>query len=247
MAEGGLSMPQGTIAKAMLLAAGLGTRLRPLTLTTPKPLLPLDGALLIDHQLRYLRRAGIAEVMINLYHLGDQIRLHVGDGQAYGLRVHYSEEPDILGTGGGIKQAETFFGGDAFVALNADALIDADVAALVRRHLETGAAATMTLKEIRRGESYNPVAIDGDNFVTGFGTGTHFYTGLQVLGPEMLAALPPAGEVSCLVMDGYEKLLRGGKRVAAFIHRGYFNDLGTPERYDAAKGDVADGTFTLLR
>lgn len=234
------------IRKAMLLAAGLGTRLRPLTLTTPKPLLPLDGALLIDHQLRYLKQAGITEVMINLHHLGVKIQEHVGDGAAFGLRVRYSEEPEILGTGGGIKRAGTFFGGEAFVALNADALLDADIAALIGRHLETGAVATMALKEIRRGESYNPVAVEG-GFITGFGSGTHFYTGLQVLGPEMLAALPPAGEVSCLIMDGYEKLLRSGKRVAAFIHQGYFNDLGTPERYDAARRDIASGSFVLLR
>ena len=93
------------IDQAMLLAAGLGTRLRPLTLTTPKPLLPLDGCTLIDHQLRYLASAGIGRVAINLHHLGEKIRAHAGDGSRYGLSIHYSEEPEILGTGGGVKRA----------------------------------------------------------------------------------------------------------------------------------------------
>ncbi|HPM41993.1 MAG TPA: sugar phosphate nucleotidyltransferase [bacterium] len=234
------------VKKAMLLAAGLGTRLRPMTLTTPKPLLPLDGACLIDQQLRFLAKAGVLEVMINIHHLGEKIRRHVGDGARYGLEIRYSEEPEILGTGGGIKKAAGFFGEEPFFALNADALTDADAAAAATLHVSSDAAATMVVKELSAGETYNPLEVGGDGFVKGFGRGSHFFTGLQVLGPEMLSALPEAGTVSCLIRDGYEKLIREKKPVRAFAHAGYFNDLGTFERYDAARRDVAEGKFVLL-
>ena len=239
-------MKDAAVKKAMLLAAGLGTRLRPLTLTTPKPLLPLDGACLIDQQLRFLAKAGVLEVMINLHHLGEKIRSHVGDGSRYGLSVRYSEEHEILGTGGGIKKASGFFGEEPFFALNADALTDADAAAAARLHISSGAAATMVVKKLSAGEKYNPLEIDEGGFVKGFGRGSHFFTGLQVLGPEMLSALPEAGAASCLIRDGYEKLIREKKPVRALAHAGYFNDLGTFERYDAARRDVAEGKFSLL-
>jgi len=134
------------IESAMLLAAGLGTRLKPLTLTTPKPLLPLDGGLLIDHQLRYLAASGIKKVAINLHHLGQMIRDHVGDGSRYKLEIVYSMEPEILGTGGGVKGAARFFGRTPFVSMNADALLAADLSAIATRHLESGADATTTTR-----------------------------------------------------------------------------------------------------
>ncbi|MFH0799471.1 MAG: nucleotidyltransferase family protein [Pseudomonadota bacterium] len=239
-------MKQGDITRAILLSAGLGTRLRPLTLTTPKPLLPLDGALLIDHQLRYLAKAGFCEVAINLHHLGEKIREHVEDGARFGVKVRYSEEPEILGTGGGIKKAAASFGSDHFVVLNADALMDADIRQVAKRHFDAKAAATMVVKELSGTDSYNPVSVDQGGMIDGFGKGRHFYTGLQILGPEMLAALPPAGEEACLVNDGYKKLMKDGQRIAAFVYRGYFNDLGTPERYEQAKRDAASGTFRVL-
>lgn len=233
------------ITKAMLLAAGLGTRLRPLTLTTPKPLLPLDGALLIDHQLKYLASYGIEDVTINLHHLGEKIRSHVGDGGRYGLSVRYSEEPEILGTGGGIKKAFGSFAGQ-FVALNADALLDADIKEVINRHRKSGAVATMALKELSEKDGYEPVEIDEDGFVRGFGRGKYFYTGLQILGYEMLDVLPAAGVPSRLIQDGYKRLIKKGAKISSFFHRGYFNDLGTPERYEKARRDIAAGAFKLL-
>lgn len=233
------------ITKAMLLAAGLGTRLSPLTLTTPKPLLPLNGTLLIEHQLRYLASHGIKDVVINLHHLGEKIRLHVGVGSRYGINVTYSEEPLILGTGGGIKKACESFDGP-LVVLNADALIACDISALIKHHVKSNAVATMVLKELSEGDGYEHVGISKNGLVTGFGSGKYFYTGLQILGPEMLGILPPAGTPSCLIEDGYRKILEQGQRVAAFIYNGYFNDLGTPDRYEKAKRDIKAGKFRVF-
>lgn len=233
------------ITKAMLLAAGLGTRLRPLTLTTPKPLLPLNGALLIEHQLKYLASHGIKDVAINLHHLGEKIKLYVSNGNRYGINVTYSEELQILDTGGGIKKACESFDGP-FVVLNADALISCDISALIKHHDKSNAAATMVLKELSEDDGYERVGVSKDGLVTGFGSGKYFYTGLQILGPEMLGILPPAGTPSCLIEDGYKKALGQGQRVAAFTYDGYFNDLGTPERYEKAKRDVKAGRFRVF-
>lgn len=232
------------IDKAILLSAGLGTRLKPLTLSTPKPLLPIDGSLLIDHQLRYLAKAGIKEVAINLHHLGDRIKTHAGNGERYGLKIFYSEETTLLGTGGGIKKAARLLQAGAFLALNADALQDTDIHALIRHHFKMGAVATMVLKAAN-GEDYNTVETDDEGMITGFGEGRHYYTGMQIITAEMISVLPPAGEVSCLIKDGYMKLIGKGKKIASFLHTGYFNDLGTPERYNRAREDIARGIYYL--
>jgi len=235
------------IDRAMILAAGLGTRLRPLTLYTPKPLLPLDGTVLIDHQIRYLAKSGMRSLAINLHHLGEKIRNHVGDGHSFGVEVNYSDEPEILGTGGGIKQAARFFGRRPFVVLNADSLIEADVGALIRAHGESGFQVTMVVKRIEDGDGYTPLDLDDESGVREFGRGEYFYTGLQVLGPEIFDTLPPSGTPACLIEDGYKKLLKRGGRIGALVYDGYFNDMGTPERYEQAKVDVSNGTFKIFR
>ena len=236
----------GQCKKAVLLAAGLGTRLRPLTYTTPKPLLPLDGTPIIDHQLRYLASQGILEVVINLHHLGDKIRQHVGDGSRFGLKVGYSEEPTILGTGGGIKKASMNFNRKTFVALNSDTLIDADLGAIMEFHLGSKAQATMVLRRLIDSDDYTPVALNDDGFVAGFGKGQHFFAGLQIVGHEILDMLPPTGQPACIIEHGYRPLLNQGGKVAAYIHRSYFNDIGTVERYERAKSDVELGVFRPL-
>jgi len=233
------------IENAMLLAAGLGTRLRPLTLTVPKPLLRLDGSVLIDHQLNYLAAGGMTRVAINLHHLGHAIREHVGDGSKYGLEIFYSEEPEILGTGGGIKKAARFFGRSPFVVLNSDALTGTDIGKLTKQHLASDADVTMVVKEIGDGSDYNPLLVDADGRVTAFGEGVHFFTGLSVMGPAIFDALPPSGRKACLIEDGLKVLIERKGRIASHLYDGYFNDLGTPERYEQAKIDITNGVFTL--
>ena len=234
------------ITKAMVLAAGFGTRLRPLTYETPKALLPLQESRLIDYPLELLEQGGITRVVINLHHLGDQIRDYIGNGSRYGLKVAFSiEEPNILGTGGGIRNVQEFMEDDPFVVINGDTLIKANLKELINRHNESGAAATMALMKIREGDGYQPVAIDGGGFVTGFGKGENFYVGLQIVTKEFLDTLPPAGKESCLVEDGYKPFIKGGGKVAAYIYEGYFNDVGTPERYEKAQGDCLSGVCKL--
>lgn len=218
----------------MLLAAGLGTRLRPLTDTVPKPMLPVPDTPLIDYALALLARGGIREVMINLHHLPECIRTHVGDGSRYGLRAHYSFEPEILGTGGGVKKCEGFFGNDPFLLMNADTLIDIDLNTLITHHHFHHTAGTLVVRALAAGVTYNPVSIDADGLLKEFGTGHHFYAGVQICTKALLDTLP-SGQPACLIADGLKPLLAQGATIDTYLHTGRWNDVGTPERYAAAQ------------
>src|SRR6185295_6426419 len=134
------------ITRAMILAAGRGTRLAPLTHTTPKPLVPVAGRPFIEHILEFLRAGGIREVVVNLHHLGRRIEEHLGDGARFGVRIRYSWEDPILDTGGGIKRAETLLGGAPFVVVNGDSLLELRLAELVEFHRARRGVATMAVR-----------------------------------------------------------------------------------------------------
>ncbi|HSC57663.1 MAG TPA: nucleotidyltransferase family protein, partial [Nitrospira sp.] len=151
--------------KAMILAAGLGTRLRPLTNTIPKPLLPIAGTPLIVWNLLLLKRHGFHDVIINLHHLGPMIEQALGNGSKYGMRIYYSHEPVILGTGGGIKQAEPNFSGEPVLILNGDTLFDLDLEALCAFHQRRQAAATLALRSDPDATRWGVVEINADGRV----------------------------------------------------------------------------------
>jgi NDP-sugar pyrophosphorylase family protein len=151
--------------RAMILAAGLGTRLRPLTDTVPKPLLDVAGEPMIAFSLRLLRAAQISEVVINLHHLGEQIRSTLGDGRAYGVHITYSDENPILDTGGAIAAARAFLADDTFVVVNADTVIDLSLQRVIDAHRRAQATATMVLRPDPEAERYGLVEIDAGNRV----------------------------------------------------------------------------------
>ena len=132
--------------RAMILAAGRGNRLRPLTDSIPKPLLEVAGQPMIAFPLKLIRDAGIEEVVINVHHLGAQIRSAFGDGRSYGVRITYSEEDPILDTGGGIAAVREFLSGDTFVVLNADTFIDIRLGDVIAFHRAHEGLATMVLR-----------------------------------------------------------------------------------------------------
>ena len=147
----------------MILAAGLGTRLRPLTNTIPKPLLPIAGTPLIVWNLLLLKRHGFHDVVINLHHLGPMIEQAFGNGSRYGLRIIYSHEPVILGTGGGLKQAEPHFSGESVLVLNGDTLVELDLGALCAFHQQRDAVATLVLRKDPEAARWGLVEMDSDN------------------------------------------------------------------------------------
>lgn len=238
--------------KAMVLAAGLGTRLRPLTDKTPKALLLVDDRPLIEYSLKLLQKHGIREVVINLHHLGDLIQRELGDGSRFGLRIHYSWEPKILGTGGGVKKASRFFEGESFLVLNSDVLIDVDLRALHRHHKKKKALATMVVRERAADSNFTPVWVGRADRILGFGaepprkTGLRplMYTGVQYLDPKFLDFLPRDRE-ACLIRQGYQPAIDAGQKISGYLYGGYWNDLGTLERLRQAEDDLRSGRVKL--
>lgn len=211
--------------KAMILAAGLGTRMRPLTLHTPKPLLPVGGRPLIEYHIQRLRDAGITELVINHAWLGDQIEAHLGDGQRLGVAIRYSRETEPLETAGGIRKALTMLSADGqpFVVVNGDIFCEFDFSTLPRR-LE-GLAHLVLVRNPAHNPNGDFVLADG-RVVAGEGA-AHTFSGISVLTPELFAGLE-AGQVAPLA-PLLRRAIQDGQ-VSGELFEGYWVDVGTPER-----------------
>ena len=238
--------------KAMILAAGLGTRLRPLTNTVPKPLLPVAGTPLIVWNLLLLKRHGFHDVVINLHHLGPMIEQAVGNGSRFGLRIIYSREPVILGTGGGIKQAEPNFSGAPVLILNGDTLVEIDLEALWTFHRQRNAAATLVLRSDPDAARWGLVEVGEENRIvriTGHGqseptvTQPRMFAGIHILHPRLLREIPKGKESS--IIDAYVSGIQRNETVLGYDHQGYWSDIGTPERYAQAEHDAKAGRIDL--
>lgn len=217
-------------ATAFILAAGSGTRLRPLTLTTPKPLLPVGGRPLLDHVLDQLRAAGHEEVVVNASWLAEQV-VEWGRGRS-GVTV-VVEAPTALGTGGGLRNARRLLA-ERFVVMNGDVLSDIDLRAL----WAVDAPAVMVLRP-QQGRLHTPVmqrggVVTGIEGVVGEPGGHWHFTGVHALHAEVLDLVPPTGE-ACIVRTAYRALVPEGK-VRASEHRGNWHDIGTIQQYEAARG-----------
>jgi len=238
----------------MILAAGFGKRLMPLTRETPKPLLPVKGKPIIVHIIEKMRDSGFDEIMINLHHLGWKIRDEIGAGEKLGVKVAYSHEEEILGTGGGIKNVEDFFNGEeCFLIHNGDVFSDLPLMELVRRHLLNPASATICLvkgddsqsglRVIGASEEGEVVSIYAHVTPDFHGrrripsptrSGIYIFSGIHILTPGIFRFLPE-NKPSCVVRDGYIPMLEAGMTINDFIHEGYWSDIGSPEIYEKIK------------
>jgi mannose-1-phosphate guanylyltransferase len=230
--------------QAAILAAGLGTRLRPLTYTTPKALVPVLNRPLLGVLLAQLQEAGALKVAVNTYHLGDQVQGFLDANRLQGLEVMARPEPEILGTGGGLRNLAEALAGAPFLAVNGDVLSDLDLAAIFRGHQE-GALATLVLHDDPR---YNTVWLDREGRVAGIGAPPQksfgpalAYTGVQVVSPRMLEWLPEQGPAD--LVAAWREAISQGEHLAAAVVTGHFwQDLGTPEAYLAAHQRLLLGT-----
>lgn len=236
--------------KGMILAAGLGTRLRPLTLTTPKPLVEVGGEPLIFRSLRMLKSAGVEEVVINLHHLGDKIRQALGDGGQFGLSIAYSDEPEILGSGGGIKQAEPMLADATFFVVNGDALLNVDLNAVLEFHRARHAMATMVLRPDPDPDAWGAIEIDADQRIRQFVNKLPpvaaplrklMFTGVHVLEPAVFRYLPLA--FSSINEVFYPKAIAEGNPIYGYVYDGYWSDVGTPESLETVRRDAARGVI----
>ncbi|MBI1909409.1 MAG: nucleotidyltransferase family protein [Deltaproteobacteria bacterium] len=240
--------------KAMILAAGLGKRLQPLTLQTPKSLILVNQIPLIVYQVKLLKKHGILEILINLHHLGTMIQEELGNGSRYGVRIIYSYEDAILGTGGGIKKVEDFFEGKPFLVMNSDILIDLNLKELLSFHRRKKGIATMVLRKREAGSSYSYIQSDRKNRILEIvenpastdkvPEGAMMFTGVHILSSKLLSTLPK-GKEACIINDAYRPALREGQKIYGFPYDGYWMDLGTIERYRQADQDLSKGLIKL--
>ena len=221
---------------ALVLTAGLATRLRPLSFVRAKAAVPVAGLPLITRILRQLHGAGVADAVLNLHHLPHTLTRIVGDGSDLDMRVRYSWEAPILGSAGGARQALPLLAAPTFLVANGDTLTDLDVAALVDAHRRSGALVTMAITENAEPQKYGGVIVAADGSVTGFvargssHTSFHFL-GLQVADTGAFAALD-AGTPYESVGAVYPTLIRTRPgSVRAHMCSAEFLDIGTPDDY----------------
>lgn len=225
--------------KALILAAGAGTRLRPLTDSCPKPMLPIAGKPLLERTLRWLGRYGVTEAALNLYHLPHVVRDGLGDGSRFGMRLLYNEEKELVGTSGAVHGFPGFF--DApFLVIYGDLLIDLDLDHLIGFHKARNAIMTLALKRTDTPHSQGMIEVDDDGRVVQFVEkpaswqgGDTANAGVYVCQPEVLDYIPPG--FSDFGHDIIPALLRDKQPVYGVPLRGYLLDIGTPEAYAQAQ------------
>ena len=234
--------------KAFILAAGFGTRLHPLTDHTPKPLIPILNIPSLFYIFFLLKQAGITEIICNIHHHSDRIRDFIGSSNLPGLTVTFSEEPVILGTGGGLKKCEKLLGAEEFLLVNSDIITDIDVRLLIRHHQQSGRPGTLALYATPEAESIGYIGIEGglvkdfrNQRNTGF-VSSLIYTGIAVLSPKIFRFLKE--EFSGIVDSGFTGLIDNGG-LGCYLHKGLWMDIGTMRNYWLANLD-RDGAIASL-
>jgi len=240
--------------RAVVLAAGLGTRLRPLTDDRPKALVDVGGQPLIAYNLRLLRGFGITNVIVNLHYRGDALRAALGDGSRLGVRIEWSPEDPILDTGGAIKNVEARLAGDDFLVLNADTIVDLPLDRVVAAHRTRGAAATLVLRHDPEQARYGLIEVDADDRIRRFlgrpasvaAPLTPFmFAGVHVMSPAVFRYMP-AGGVFSMTRDTYPAMLAAGAPLYGFRFDGFWRVIDTPADRDRAAKEIASAQFAHL-
>jgi NDP-sugar pyrophosphorylase family protein len=234
--------------QCVILAGGKGTRLRPLTIHTPKPIIPLVGRPFLHYQLDLLRRADIHQAVLSLSYQPQKIEDTFGDGSGIDMRIQYTVEPQPLGTAGAYKNAEGVIDSPT-VVFNGDILTDLDLSAVIAFHRERGALATIVLTPVENPRAYGLVETESDGRVRRFRekpqsadeiTTNTINAGTYILEPGVLADIP-AGASYSFEYDLFPKLLAKGAPVYAYVSEHYWIDIGTPQRYLEANLDLLAG------
>ncbi len=228
--------------QAMILAAGFGTRLWPLTADRTKPAIPVLDRPLISYSVSYLRDAGIRDLIVNLHYQGESVVRALGDGERFGCRIVYShEEGLILGTSGALDHARRFFKPETFVVMNGKVVTSIDLAAAIETHRRNKALATLVLRPNPARERFSTVHLDERGWITGFGGHPTadtpgeplMFTGIQILEPEIFDFIP-RGVFSHSTTDVYPKAIAAGRPVIAHVSRGAnedWHEFSTLRRY----------------
>lgn len=237
--------------KSVILAGGEGTRLRPLTLQLPKPVVPVLDRPFLQYQLDLLASAGVRDVVFSVAYQPDRVRRVFGDGSTIGRNILYAIEETPLGTGGAVRNAWPHLD-ELTVVFNGDVLTDVDLPRVVAEHRASGAVATIVLYPVPNPAAYGLVEFDGSSRVTRFLekpkpeeiTTDTINAGIYVLDSRALDLIPP-GVNHSIERGFFPALLQRGDLVRAYVHRGYWIDIGTPEKYLQVHADLLDGRFPL--
>ena len=232
--------------QALILAGGEGTRLRPLTSTMPKPVIPLVGRPFIGYMIEWLRGHGVDDVIISCGFMADGVRSVLGDGAGHGVRLRYVEEPEPLGTGGALKFAQDLLDGRFFM-LNGDVLTDMDLTAQLAQHEQTGARATLALIKVEDPSAYGLVHLDPGQAVTEFlekpSSGEIapdlINAGAYILERSVLDVIGPVGTNVSIEREVFPALV--GEGLYGYESNGYWLDIGTPDRYLQGTFDILEG------
>jgi mannose-1-phosphate guanylyltransferase len=226
--------------KAMILAAGLGTRLRPLTDIKPKVLMPVANRPIIARVIDYLKGNGFSRLVVNAHHHHRQLVDYVDNGRPFGLPIDIRVEPEILGTGGGIKNTSGFWDDEPFVVINGDILTDINLTHAYENHLKSGALVTLIVHEC---EPFNQIEIDEHGNILDIArknlSGRLAFTGIHIMSPELLSHIPDSVFYDIIVC--YQELIASGKTIRAFVSKNhYWRDIGTVQSYMDANRELSE-------
>lgn len=222
--------------RAMVLSAGYGTRLWPLTEDRTKPAIPILGKPLVGYVAEYLATHGVDEIVVNLHHRPESVRLALGDGKDFGVKLHYVEEPEILGTSGALDNARELLADETFIVVNGKIITDIDLKAALETHQNNGALATLVLLENTCRERFTIVNIE-NGMVRSFagmpgpdGPIPLMFTGIQIMSPRIFDYIP-RGVFSHSTTDVYPHAIEKGERIVAHVAKGKWRELSTLKRY----------------
>lgn len=232
----------------MILAAGFGTRLFPLTIDRTKPAIPFLGKPLVGYVAEYVAKFGFKDVVVNLHHQPESVKSALGNGEDYGVTIHYTEEnPKILGTAGALDNARHLLEDDTFLIVNGKIITDIDISEAIETHKRSGAIATMVLKPNIKREKFTEV-YQKNGFLTGFGDLAHpfteseirdttsglyaplMFTGIHILEPRVFEYIP-RGVYSDIVPYFYNPALKNGEKIAVHVTDANWFELSTIPRY----------------
>jgi mannose-1-phosphate guanylyltransferase/mannose-1-phosphate guanylyltransferase/phosphomannomutase len=240
--------------RVMVMAAGLGTRLRPLTYEIPKPIVPVANRPVAEHLLRLLARQGFTEVIANLHWFPDTIEATLGDGSAHGVALTYRREEELLGTAGGVRNVADFLmeGGDSFVVMAGDALTDVDLAGLVRAHQSHGGVATLAVRRVANVSEYGVVITGSDGRIQGFQEKPDPAEALSDLANCMIYAFRPEvfeyfpdDPAPDFAKDVFPILLEHDVPFHAHTIDAYWNDVGSLPEYLQGNLDALEGAVEV--
>lgn len=238
--------------QAIIVAGGQGTRLRPLTYDRPKPVVPIFNRPFLHHQIEWLCRYGIDDIILTLHYQGDVIERELGDGSRWGVRLRYVYETEPLGTAGAVRQAKPLLGNDPVLVMNGDVLTDVDLGQFLAFHHRYGAAVSIGLTRVSDPTAYGLVFVDDDGRVSRFlekpsadeAVVDTINAGLYWVDPAVLEIVPAQGAYS-FERGLFPALLEQGAPIGGYHGRAYWLDIGTPAKYFQAHRDVLAGRLKL--